>query len=267
MRNDLLFMRGTALRRSHRSNKRAHKRRTKMRWKSSMSDTNVNLSSTEQTDTKPSDESASANPRKLATESRVAEISSLLSALEEAATESGLSTRPVTPESEIRHENKLVQVRLGIANSLYTALRHKHALTAEHSLRVALGCSSWAAHVELDEESRDVLELAALMHDIGKIGLPDGVLLKPNRMNTDEIVRLSQHREIGVEILSNCCSSERILEAVRYAGVRFDGHNNHLPKKGSDMPLEARMIAIVDAYDAFTVDRDHRPGMHPHHGD
>lgn len=226
-----------------------------------MSDSNSSVSTVPPAEPKGSDIGASANPRKQATESRVAEISSLLSALEEAAAESGLTTRPPVPAHQIKHENKLVQVRLGIASSLYTALSHKHAPTAEHSLRVALGCSSWAAHAKLDDETRDALELAALMHDIGKMGLPDSVLSKPNRLSNDEIVRLSQHREIGVDILTNCCTCNRVLEAIRYAGVRFDGQNCHLPMKGTDMPLEARMIAIVDAFDAMTVDRATTPGM------
>ena len=196
-----------------------------------------------------------------ATEHRVAEISSLLSALEEAATESGLTTRrhfsPKVPNAS--HENRLVQVRLGIANSLYTALRHKHPPTAEHCLRVALGCSSWALFAELDDETRDTVELAALMHDIGKIGVPDGVLLKPSRLTSEEMVSVSQHREIGLEILTNCCSSERVLNVVRYSGVRFDGQHSDLPAKGEDIPLEARMISIIDAFDSMTTDHVYRP--------
>ena len=205
-------------------------------------------------------DSMGANTRKETTENRVAEISTLLSALEEAASESGLTARPAGADGqEKKHENRLVQVRLGIASGLFSALMHKHPATAEHSLRVALGCSSWAAHIKLDDETRDFLELAALMHDVGKIGLPDVVLSKPSRLSTEEMITLSQHREIGVDILSSCCTSERVLEAVRYAGVRFDGQNSEYPKKGMDMPLEARMIAIVDAFDAMTIDQIHSP--------
>lgn len=199
--------------------------------------------------------------RKSATENRVAEISMLLGALEEAATESGLSARPASAgdTDKDRHENKLTQVRLGIANSLFTALKHKHSPTAEHSLRVALGCSSWASFAQLDDETRDVLELAALMHDVGKIGLPDGVLLKPSRLNTEEMVTFSQHRQIGLDILANCCSSERLLNVVNYSGVRYDGQHSDLPANGKDIPLEARMIAIVNAFDSMTIDQIHRP--------
>lgn len=205
--------------------------------------------------------SAKKSPRQSTTESRVAEISSLLSALEEAASESGLSARKSIPikAPKIKHENRLVQVRLGIANALYTALRHKHSPSAEHSLRVALGCSSWAMFANLDDETRDTVELAALMHDVGKIGVPDGVLLKPSRLNTEEMVTVSQHREMGLEILANCCTSERVIEAVRYSNVRYDGQHSDLPAKGNDIPLEARMIAIVNAFDSMTTDHVYRP--------
>lgn len=197
------------------------------------------------------------------TENRVAEISSLLSALEEAAAESGLTTPRQSAQKipKVRHENRLVQVRLGIANSLFTALRYKHPPTAEHSLRVALGCSSWALFAKLDDETRDTVELAALMHDIGKMGVPDGVLLKPSRLSSEEMVSVSQHHEMGLEILRNCCTSERVLEVVRYAGVRYDGLHSDLPASGEDIPLEARMIAIIDAFDSMTTDHVYRPAQ------
>jgi PAS domain S-box-containing protein len=126
-------------------------------------------------------------------------------------------------------------------------------------LRVALGCSSWAFHSELDDSVRDTLELAALMHDIGKIGVPDHVLLKPSRLTAEEDLILIRHRELGLEILSGCCSSEHLLNVVRYAHVRFDGRGSRLPALGKEIPLESRMIAIVDAFDSMTTDQVYRP--------
>ena len=115
-------------------------------------------------------EDTSLGSRQAETQKRVAEISTLLSALKEAASESGLiSARPSAPVA-VQHETRLVQASLKMASSLLTALRQKHAPTAAHSLRVALGCSSWALFAKLDEETGDTVELAALMHDIGKIG-------------------------------------------------------------------------------------------------
>ena len=199
--------------------------------------------------------------RQQETENRVAEISSLLSSLEEAAKESGLASQPVaeTRTNDVPYENRLVEVRLGIASSLFSALRHKHPQTASHSLRVALGCSSWALFANLDEETHDTVELAALMHDIGKIGVPDRVLLKPNRLSSEESSLVNRHRDIGLQILAGCCNSERVLSAIRYTGARYDGLNSDLPGKCNEIPLEARMITIVDAFDSMTTDHVYRP--------
>src|SRR5262245_29215772 len=91
-------------------------------------------------------------------EQSLAQVSSLLHELESA----------VPAVSQAAYESRLVEVRLGIASTLFTALRHKHAPTAAHSLRVALGCSSWAFALGLDPTERDELEVAALLHDVGK---------------------------------------------------------------------------------------------------
>src|SRR5690349_11896330 len=83
-------------------------------------------------------------------------------------------------------ESRLVEVRLGAASGLFAALRHKHPATAAHSLRVALNCSSWAFALGLEDQIRDELEVAALLHDIGKIGVPDRLLLKPGLLTDEE---------------------------------------------------------------------------------
>jgi diguanylate cyclase (GGDEF)-like protein len=197
--------------------------------------------------------------RRQETEARVAEISSLLSALEEAAAETGAPPAP-TPRLPDDHENRLAQVRLGLASSLFAALRHKHAPTASHSLRVALGCSTWALYKRLDDETRDVVELAALLHDVGKISLPDALLAKSGPLSETEEALLARHWEAGVGILACCCSSQRILDAVQCAGARFDGGGANSDATGDHIPIEARMIAIVDAFDAMTAAQ---PGRTP----
>ncbi len=193
--------------------------------------------------------------RRQETEARVAEISSLLSALEEAAAESAVpATPPPAPaKSADDHEIRLVQVRLGMASSLFAALRHKHAATASHSLRMALGCSTWALYKRLDEDTRDVVELAALLHDVGKIGVPDSVLAKAGPLAAADEAELARHWEYGVNIVACCCSAPRILDAVRYAGVHFDGGGRAAEVTGDRLPLESRMIAIVDAFDGLTA--------------
>lgn len=164
-------------------------------------------------------------------------------------------------KAEVDYQNKLIQVRLGVASALFTALRAKHAPTASHSLRVALGCSSWALMMDITEEERDEIEVAALLHDVGKVGVPDSILQKPGKLTHDEAVVVDRHRQSGLEILTACSASREILDIVYYATAWFDGSKNGFDRSEKQLPLGARMIAIVDAFDSMTTDHVYRRAM------
>jgi diguanylate cyclase (GGDEF)-like protein len=159
------------------------------------------------------------------------------------------------------YENHLVEVRLGIASSLFAAIRHKHAPTAAHSLRVALGCSSWAFVYGLAAEQRDELEVAALLHDIGKIGAPDRLLFKPEALARDEVKLVDQYRRTGLNILVNCCDSPGVLEIIRHSGGWYNGTRSAYSLVSDEIPLGARMLAIIDAFDSMTSDQVYRRAM------
>jgi diguanylate cyclase (GGDEF)-like protein/PAS domain S-box-containing protein len=184
-------------------------------------------------------------------------VSTLLGTLEASA----WPPRPLLDSAELRLENQLVMVRLGIASSLFTALRAKHSPTAHHSLRVALSCSAWSAMLGLDDAQRDELELASLLHDVGKIGVPDTILLKPSRLTEDEFQIVERHRQVGVDLLRHSCASQEVLEIIQYAGAWFDGSREGYDVKGERLPLGARLLAIVDAFDAMTSDQVYRRAM------
>jgi diguanylate cyclase (GGDEF)-like protein/PAS domain S-box-containing protein/putative nucleotidyltransferase with HDIG domain len=196
----------------------------------------------------------------------VTEISSLLNSLDEAAAQSGQS---LVPPRSSAHENSLVQARLGIASGLYAALRAKHPPTASHCLRVALGCSSWAAAMELSEETRDALEVAALLHDVGKIGVPDKVLLNPGRLQPEEVTILRRHLAHTIEILASCGVPPSILEIIQFSRSWYGPRNGHPGRQerppesearlGEDIPYASRMLSIVDAFDSMTTDHVYRP--------
>lgn len=190
-------------------------------------------------------------------ERRLDELGKLLNRLE--PTPAADRTQPAVAEAV--YENHLAQVRLGIASSLYVALRCKHAATASHSLRVAMGCSAWAIALELADEERDALEAAALLHDIGKIGVPDSILLKPSALTAEEHALMDRHRRMGLGILESCCASQRVLDIVRYAPAWYDGSQMNSDRQGTDLPLPARMLAIVDAFDSMTTAQVYRPAM------
>jgi len=163
--------------------------------------------------------------------------------------------------ADARYENRLVEVRLGIASSLFAALRSKNAATAAHSLRVALGCSSWSFALQLADPERDQLEVAALLHDIGKIAVPDRILLKPSTLLPDEAALMERHHAAGMDILSLCCSSPVIVEIVRHLPAWYDGTRRNHPIGGNSIPLGSRILAIVDAFDSMTSDQVYRRAM------
>ncbi|GMQ80212.1 MAG: diguanylate cyclase [Planctomycetia bacterium] len=188
-------------------------------------------------------------------ERQVTDIATLLAALNEAASNSGQSYAAARSD----HENRLVQVRLGLASSLFAALRAKHAPTAAHSLRVALGCSAWAVDMQLPDQACDTLELAGLLHDIGKIGVPDALLQKPGRLAPDEAAIMNRHLQEGEVILKHCCASTELLSTIRHVGAWYDGSKPGFDCSGSNIPVSARMLAIVCAFDAMTTDHVYRP--------
>ena len=172
-----------------------------------------------------------------------------------------VAPRRAEPRQRAGHENKLIQVRLGIASSLFATLRAKHVPTASHSLRVALSCSSWSFAMELSDGQRDEIEIASLLHDMGKIGVPDRVLQKPGKLTREEIAIIERHRQVGLEILRSCCASQNILDTIQFSPAWFDGSRGDFGRSERDLPLGSRMIAIVDAFDAMTSDQIYRRAL------
>ncbi len=189
----------------------------------------------------------------------MAELGSLLRELESVA-----GTQPIVPAVfGAETDNQLVQVRLGIASSLFAALQCKHPPTAGHSLRVALTCSAWATHLGLEEAARDHLEIAALLHDVGMIGTPDAILAKPLPLSPAEAAVVARSRQMSLEILRHSCSTPEILEMIEHVGAWYDGSHDRSAAAGTDIPLGARMIAVAEAFDSMTTDHVFRPAM-PH---
>lgn len=209
--------------------------------------------------------SDSPSPAAASPDQQLAAVSSLIDCLEATPTDEPAASRaPLFPPDEaveLAYQNQLVQVRLGIASALFTALRAKHAPTAAHCLRVALSSSSWSLNLALADPQRDALEVAALLHDIGKIGVPDRILLKPDKLNREETAAIDRHRSTGEQILMSCCASHHVLSIVRYAAAWWDGSRAGFDRCGEDLPQGARMVAIVDAYDAMTTDQVYRRAM------
>ncbi len=144
--------------------------------------------------------------------------------------------------------------------SLHAALAYRDADTALHSQRVA-EMSVALARGLLPIGELYILETAALLHDIGKIGVPDSVLLHPGKLSQDQWKVMETHARMGVEIVESSFNSPSLTDIVRYHHFRYDGR--HTPKGGpvgKDIPIGARIVCIVDAFDAMVSDRVYRPG-------
>lgn len=155
-------------------------------------------------------------------------------------------------------DQRLVQVRLGVAAGLFTALQCKNAATAGHSLRVALSCSSWAVRLGVSDFERDAIEVASLLHDVGAIGIPDRVLQMSESLD-DEAAVTARMRKMSAEILRRGSASPNVLEIVENISAWYDGSRGESTLGGERIPLGARMIAIVEAFDTMTTDHVYRP--------
>lgn len=187
-----------------------------------------------------------------------AQVGNLLCAIDEAAGAVGRGSREPSG-SPGNEQQRLIDGRLGMASALFTALRCKHSATADHSLRVALGCSAWAGALEMPDKLRTQLEVAALLHDIGKIGVSDSILLKPGRLSDAELEAIDNSREASRHILRAAGAPTEIIDGVASASAWFDGTHRSVPLTGDQTPFVSRMIAIVDAFDSMTTDQVWRP--------
>jgi diguanylate cyclase (GGDEF)-like protein/putative nucleotidyltransferase with HDIG domain len=208
----------------------------------------------------PESSTASSHAREMgaAVEGQMQAVTSLLGALNDE--HAGARDKATGFLSKVQ-ENQLIQVRLGIASSLFAALRGKHEPTAQHCLRVALACSAWAQKIGLSDAQRDELELAALLHDVGKIRVPDDILMKAGALSPRETAIMDTHWQTGLEILRESCALPGVLEIVTYARSWFDGSKNRMELMGEQIPIGARMLTVVDAFDAMMSDHVYRRSL------
>ena len=151
-----------------------------------------------------------------------------------------------------------------IIESLARAMTARDALTHEHAQRVQRYAIALALEVGVvDEHMLDAIDAAALLHDIGKLGIPDSVLLKPGPLTPEEYQQVQQHVVIGADILSAVSFPGPLALIVRHHHENWDGSGYPDRLIGDAIPLGARVLAIADGYDALTSNRPYRPEM-PH---
>ncbi len=145
--------------------------------------------------------------------------------------------------------------------SLVNALEARDHYTRGHSERVARILAGLVKHAGGSDQDVKRAQIAGRLHDIGKIGIRDNVLLKPGRLSFDEFEHIRQHPLIGASIIETIPSISDIVPVVAFHHERMDGNGYPRGLVGDSIPLWARMTAVADTYDALTSDRPYRQGM------
>jgi putative nucleotidyltransferase with HDIG domain len=164
-----------------------------------------------------------------------------------------------------RRLNELRETYYGVLQILNQFIGNDK-FTQNHSYRVSVYATTIAAEMRLPEQQIEDVRAAALLHDIGKLEISRDILYKAARLDADEAEEMKSHVEKGVRILNPVGGSlRRILPIILAHHDKFDGSGHH-PSKGEEIPIEARIIAVADAYDAMISDRPYRKGMSPLEG-
>ncbi len=137
----------------------------------------------------------------------------------------------------------------------------KDPYTNGHSIRVAQYARDLAQRMDLSEEEQERIYYIALLHDIGKIGIPDKILNKNGPLNDEERAVIQTHPSVGGKVLENFSALDGIADGARYHHERYDGEGYCDKLKGEEIPLVARIIGVADSYDAMSSDRCYRPAL------
>lgn len=141
---------------------------------------------------------------------------------------------------------------------LIRALEEKDIYTNGHSQRVSRYAYEIAKHLNLSEDVKDMFLIGGLLHDVGKIGIPDSILNKQGSLTAEEFIQVKNHSLSGTKILQEANSMKDFIPMVLYHHERYDGKGYPHGLKGGDIPLEARILSVADAFDAMTSRRSYR---------
>ncbi len=150
---------------------------------------------------------------------------------------------------------------LEMVKTLARAVDSKDAYTHDHSDRASATARKLAAALGLPDQTARYVEYAALLHDIGKIGIDEAILLKPGKLTPEEYEQMKKHPIIGHQILAPVKFLGPVAQMVLYHQEWYDGRGYPEGLKGEEIPLGARMVAVIDAWDAMTSDRPYRKAL------
>jgi HD-GYP domain-containing protein (c-di-GMP phosphodiesterase class II) len=172
----------------------------------------------------------------------------------------------IASESSIYLENSILyedvrSLMMGLMHSLVNAVDAKDTYTCGHSERVALLSRLLAQEAKLGDHFVDRVYMAGLLHDVGKIGVPEAVLQKTGRLTPEEFEQIKKHPDIGARILRDIKQIEDVIPGVLYHHERYDGKGYPTGLAGENIPLMGRVICLADCFDAMTSSRTYRKAL------
>ena len=167
----------------------------------------------------------------------------------------------VISNTDLYHD--LERFVFNVVKSLVYAIEAKDVYTRGHSERVSRYCMLMAKRLGLEEDQQNNLHWASILHDVGKIGIPESILTKPDRLTDEEYSTIKDHPQKGYTILQPLDQLSDSLPSILHHHERYDGGGYPQGLKGEETPLLARIIAVADTFDAITSDRAYRPGRRP----
>lgn len=157
---------------------------------------------------------------------------------------------------------RLQETFRGVIRAIAVAIDAKSPWTSGHSVRVARYAAELARKIGLSESEIEKIQTSGFLHDIGKIGIPDAILDKPDKLTDEEWKVMKRHPVIGYEMLRDIWQFRgTVLDGVIYHHERIDGKGYPFGLKGEEIPLTGRLLAIADGFDAMTSERPYRPKM------
>jgi diguanylate cyclase (GGDEF)-like protein/putative nucleotidyltransferase with HDIG domain len=171
--------------------------------------------------------------------------------------------------SELRDKNKILEnntreinsLNEGLLETLAEVIDHRDPYVLEHSKKVSQYAVGIAKQMRLHPKQVELIRKASLMHDVGKLGIREAILLKPGSLTNSEFDMIKLHPMIGVDILETTRTMLRFVPIVRHHHERYDGNGYPDGLQGQNIPIEARIVALADAIEAMSSDRPYRQAL------
>jgi response regulator RpfG family c-di-GMP phosphodiesterase len=187
------------------------------------------------------------------------DMSEMVRAVSRAASDrSSLPYLPTKAASAMRLESRAKQAALDVIRALITAVEAKDPFTRRHSEQVAHYATHLAGRLGLAREKVETIHVTSMMHDVGKIGVPDGILTKPGRLTREEFEVIRRHPSLGESIVSQIACFSVEAKLIRHHHENWDGRGYPDGLTGEETPLGARIVRVADAMDAMLMHRSYK---------